>query len=186
MATLEQVEKLRERANVTYDEAKAALDASNGDILDAMIYLERKGMVLVPEGGGYYSSDGSTTSDDDEASYADDAASNAGKSASGQTFGDLVKRFFKFCAKMIHKGNINAFEIIKGDECKGTVPITVLVLLIVFAFWITLPLIIIGLFFGLHYRFCGPDFVKGTVNNVMDKAAATAEEIKRSVMENHQ
>ncbi len=56
MATLEQVEKLREKANVSFEEAKAALDACNGDLLDALIYLEKQGRVNAPTGGGYYSS----------------------------------------------------------------------------------------------------------------------------------
>ena len=38
----EKVEKLRERANVSYEEAKNALERSNGDMLDAMILLERE------------------------------------------------------------------------------------------------------------------------------------------------
>ncbi len=56
MVTLEQVEKLRERADVSYDEAKAALEEANGDLLEALITLEKKGSVTPPEGGGYYSS----------------------------------------------------------------------------------------------------------------------------------
>ncbi len=43
MDTFEKVEKLREKANVTFEEAKAALEEANGDLLDAMILLERQG-----------------------------------------------------------------------------------------------------------------------------------------------
>ena len=43
MDTFEKVEKLREKANVTFEEAKAALDEANGDLLDAMILLEKQG-----------------------------------------------------------------------------------------------------------------------------------------------
>ena len=43
MDNFEKVEKLREHANVTYEEAKEALENSNWDILDAMIYLEKNG-----------------------------------------------------------------------------------------------------------------------------------------------
>lgn len=38
MITLEQVEKLREKANISYDDAKAALEATNG-ILIPLRYL---------------------------------------------------------------------------------------------------------------------------------------------------
>ena len=37
-------------------------------------------------------------------------------------------------------------------------PVTVLALLVIFAPHITLPLILIGLFFGFHYRFVGVGF----------------------------
>ena len=43
MDQFEKVEKLRERADVSYEEAKEALENSNWDILDAMIYLEQNG-----------------------------------------------------------------------------------------------------------------------------------------------
>ena len=48
MEQLEKVEKLRERANVTYEEAKEALEASNWDLLDAMVYLEKNGKTQGP------------------------------------------------------------------------------------------------------------------------------------------
>ena len=36
MDEFEKIEKLRTRANITYEEAKAALDEANGDLLDAI------------------------------------------------------------------------------------------------------------------------------------------------------
>lgn len=40
--TLENVDLVRERANVSYAEAKEALEACNGDVLEAIIYIENK------------------------------------------------------------------------------------------------------------------------------------------------
>lgn len=40
--TLENVDLVRERANVSYAEAKEALERCNGDVLEAIIYLESK------------------------------------------------------------------------------------------------------------------------------------------------
>lgn len=39
---LEQIDQLRERANVTYEEAKEALEKCNEDMVEALIYLEKK------------------------------------------------------------------------------------------------------------------------------------------------
>ena len=49
MDNLEKVEKLREKTGVSYEEAKEALEANNYDVLDAIIYLEKKGKVKAPE-----------------------------------------------------------------------------------------------------------------------------------------
>ena len=48
--TLEQVERLRAHAAVSYEEARRALEACDGDLLDALILLEREGRI--PPGGG--------------------------------------------------------------------------------------------------------------------------------------
>jgi len=171
------VEKLREKAKVSYDEAKAALDAANGDLLEALIILERQGKVNAPPSGGYYSS-----GKDNSSSYAGQSAQDTANGADrGETFTDLMKRFGRFCLRVFRKGNANLFEVLKGNESKASVPITVLVLLLVFAFWVTLPLMIIGLFFGLRYRFIGPDIgSNATANQTMDGAAKAAEDIKKS------
>lgn len=41
----EKVEMLKAKANVSYEEAREALNQSNGDVLEAMIYLEKEGKV---------------------------------------------------------------------------------------------------------------------------------------------
>ena len=53
MDNLEKVEKLREKTGVSYEEAKAALEATNYDVLDAIIYLEKNGKVKAPEVTSY-------------------------------------------------------------------------------------------------------------------------------------
>lgn len=53
MDQFEKVEKLKERANVTYEEAKQALEASEWDILEAMIYLEKQGKAIGAAKVGY-------------------------------------------------------------------------------------------------------------------------------------
>ena len=49
MDQMEKVDRLRERANVTYEEAKAALEANNWDLLDAMVALEKEGKTIPPQ-----------------------------------------------------------------------------------------------------------------------------------------
>lgn len=178
--TLEQVELLREKANVSYDEAKEAMEAADGDVLDALIYLEKKGKVTPPSGGGYYSSEKGLPEQVSSQHKRREEASNGAKEKSGVRFGDLMRRFGRFCAQLVHKGNINTLEILKDGMVKTAFPVTLLVVLLVFAFWITVPLLILGLFFGYRYQFRGPDLEKEVVNEAMDSVANTAEELKRS------
>ncbi len=61
----------------------------------------------------------------------------------------------------------------------------VLVVLLIFTFWITVPLIILGLFFGYRYRFTGPDLGKENVNRTLDSVAEAAESLKKEVKDSN-
>lgn len=180
MTSLEQVEKLCTMANISYEEAKAALDAANGNLLDAVIYLEKQGKIQAPTGGGYYSSEKIV---DEIAESRDENSSEkyAHNSSGNNSFMAFLKKTWSFCLKMIRKGNTNSFEVLKVGEIKASFPVTVLAILLIFAFWVTLPLIIIGLFFGLRYRFTGPDFSNNTINDAINSAADAAENLKKSI-----
>lgn len=178
MVTLEQVERLREKANVSFEDAKAALEASDGDLLNAIIYLEKQGKVTPPAGGGYYSSKGA-------ASEEKDASAGQEKKQSGESFSDMMKRFGRFCGNLVGKGNSNYLEADKSGKTVLSLPVTVVVVLLVFLFWVTVPLFIVSLFFGFRYRFRGSELGKESVNKVMDGASDTVEEIKRSINNEH-
>lgn len=184
MITMEQVEKLREKANVTYDEAKNALETANGDMLDALIYLERQGKTIPPKNGGYYQSESMENKNADESTDKQQSASETEQT--GQSFTQLLRKFLRWCGALVRRGNVNAFEVWKQDSIIISLPVTALALLLVFAFWITLPLLILGLFFGFRYMFKGPDFGKDEVNNFMSSAADTADSIKKEVAEEMQ
>lgn len=47
--SLEMIDELRKRANVSYEEAKNALEKCNGDVLEALVYLEKHSKVKVEE-----------------------------------------------------------------------------------------------------------------------------------------
>lgn len=179
MATLDQVEKLSVMANISYEEAKAAIDKANGDLLEAIIYLEKQGKIHAPAGGGYYSSE--KIIDTSAASYKENYSEKNHHNCNKGTFINSLKKIGKFCLKMIHKGNTNSFEVLKSGEIKASFPVTVLALLLIFAFWFTIPLIIIGLFFGLRYRFVGPDFSGTTINDAMNSASDAAENLRKSI-----
>lgn len=176
MVTLEQVERLREKANVSFEDAKTALEASDGDLLNALIYLEKQGKVAPPPGDGFYSSQNNAAGEE-----TNHAEKEAEKAYQGESFGDMMKRFGRFCGKILHKGNTNYLEAEKGDSVVFSMPVTVVIVLTAFLFWVVVPLFIISLFCGLRYHFRGKDLDRESVNKVMDGASNTVDGIKRSI-----
>lgn len=172
MATLEQVEKLREKANVSYEEARAALDACDGDILEALIWLEKQGKAGAPAGGGYYSSAGTEP--------VATPVCCGGQQKSGSSFKDCMGKFGRFCAKVFRIGNTNYLVGMRHGEEHFACPVTALVLLVVFFFWVVVPLFILSLFFGFRYCFRGTELGTEPVNKVMNGVADTAEDIKKN------
>lgn len=146
MATLEQVEKLKQRANVSYDEAKEALNACGDDLLDALIYLEKKGKVTPPQEGGFYSS-----RQEGQASQSQNGAVASEPQRSGESVGDMFRRLWRWICKVFRLGNTNMFEASKNGEAIISFPVTVLVIFLIFGFWIVLPLLVVGLFCGFRY-----------------------------------
>lgn len=167
MDNFEKVEKLREHANVSYEEAKQALENSNWDILDAMIYLEQSGKVHGPQQASY------TT-------QAEKIKIELDEKECKSTFSDNLKRFGDWCLGLIEKGNNNSFCVEREDKEIFRVPITLLIVLMFFSFWVVVPLLVIGLFFDMRYHFAGPNVrsVDIDINKAMDSAAEAAESIK--------
>ena len=178
MTELEKAEKLREKTGVSYAEAKEALDNSGGDLLDALIYLENQGKANVPPGGGFYSGR-SVPAVIEQPSYGSGNSQQSGN----EEFSDLMSRLGRFLLKILHKGNSNHLEAIKDGKHLFSCPVTALVALLLFFFWVTLPLLIISLFFGIRYRFSGPDLGRDSLNNVMDSASDMVDDVKKSFAE---
>lgn len=169
MNEIEKVEKLREKVNVSYADAKRALAQSNWDILDAVILLEQEGIVFESEPKtSHYTSKAET--------------SNEAKSElpphKGESFYEMLGRLGRWLGKIINIGNTNYFAVEKNGEDVFAIPVTVFVLLAVFCFWAVIPLLIVGLFFGLRYSLRGPNLEKNSINTAIHKATDVAAEIK--------
>ena len=122
MELLEKVEKIREKTGVSYEEAKAALEACGEDILDALVYLENQGKIKKPDVSVY-------TTEAEPSEEVKEAARQYEK-ASGETFGDQVKKFMHWIGSLIKKGCENFFIVSKKNEEIITMPVIVIVLLL--------------------------------------------------------
>lgn len=229
--TIEQVEKLKERTNVTYKEARDALQASDGDILEAVIALEKEGKTnsktaafstnsTLPAMDDSPQNTSGNNSDTNTNQYAGDNnyqnndsgnyqnTSNSGSNSKqnhnqnynqnynnqngGQnyqnynqygprqntTFGDLMNRFFRFCGRVIHAGNVNQFVVHRFGRETLSLPVTALVLLLIFFFPITITILIVALFFEYKYSFSGPNLGKEEINRAMNNASDVADDLK--------
>ncbi len=163
MEHFEMVEKLRQKANVSYEEAKTALEASDWDLLDALVYLESQGKVNTEKGDSF------TTKKEPQP-----------KKPQEQDLRGAFSRFFSYIGELINKANKIFLDVRKGGKTILSVPLTVLILLLMFMFWWVVPLLVIGLFLGARYSFRGNSVAEG-VNRAMDKAAETAENIKSGI-----
>ena len=166
MDQLEKVEKIREKTGATYEEAKAALEAADGDVLDALVYLENQGKIKKPDVSVY------TTKQENSSSEEFKEAAENYQASTEETFGDQVKKFLQWCGKMIKKGCENFFTVSKNGEEILTMPVLVLILLLLLAFWIVLPL-------NFDYKFKGSITKSVNVNSACNKAAEAAESIKQ-------
>lgn len=174
--TMEQVERLREKASVSYAQAKEALEYSEGNLLDALIYLEEKGTVPRPEGARW--------SGQEEKSAQPTVADLVIQEPPKQEKHRRPRTSLREWLRRLYQALVdNELEVWRRDEPVTTLPVLILVILLVFAFWVTIPLLLVGLFFGFRYRFSGPDLERDSINGVMENVANTAADMGRQVMD---
>ncbi len=162
---LELVEKLMEKAGVGYADAKDALERNDWDLLEALVWLEKEGRVRAAAEGTPYAQ---------YSTQKNQKAPNEG----AENFKRQTKSFWEWCKSVIDKGNRNSFEMYKNGECRLSVPVTVFVLLLIFTFWVVLPLMVVALFFDFRFSFSGPELGKESVNQALGRATDVADDIK--------
>lgn len=94
--TLEKVDMVKERTNVTYEEAKEALEACDGDVLEALIYIEKN----------------------QEEAYEEDI--NFEENCKNSLSVDELKIYIK---ELIAKGNITRIKIKKDEKELADIPV---------------------------------------------------------------
>lgn len=100
--TLEQVDKVKERTGVSYAEAKKALESTEGNVLEAIILIEKEAKENFYNGTGAEKSTGDSFTDDKT-----------------ETISEL-KAWFK---DLINKGNITRIKVSKDGEAIVDVPV---------------------------------------------------------------
>lgn len=174
--TVEQVEKLLEYADVSYEEARDALEQAGGDMLDAIVFLERQGRInsagkRVKQDGAVVVLPATEQRKSEQTPPPPDAK-------------DFFQKVGEVCGKII---NIMFVVTGRGGNRIFSMPAIFVVLLMFFVFWLTIPLLLLGLICGMRYNFEGPADVGipfDKVNNVADEVNNAAEHFRSGIENN--
>lgn len=177
--TLELVERLREKAPVSYAMAKQALEYSGGNLLDALIYLEERG-AIPREDGAYYSTRSETPPAPPSPAP---AVVQTGEERRKKQPGRPRVRLRELLTALRRWLVDNELEVWRKGQPITALPVLILGLLLCCAPWVVLPVLILGLFTGFRYRFSGPDLEREELNNVMGSMADTAADLGHRVMD---
>ncbi len=158
MEMFEKVDTLRSRANVSYEDAKNALDRSNGDILDAMILLEREGKARNSGNAGFNN----------------EFTAAAGNNCTNKSFSEKMKSLF-------HKSTVNYLVIDHKGERLLKIPVLAAVLVFFFAFPAAVIALVVSLFLDCRYSFTGQSDME-FANEFCSKAGDLAGQVKDKVV----
>ena len=174
MEMLEKVERLREKADVTYEEAKEALEQTGGDLLDAMVLLERRGKVKKPAQSTF------STEYEEQAEYIKVRDTVEEQEKSAPSFGRTIGRLFRGFIRFIRQ---TTFLVTREEEVIFTMPTLVFALLLFFLWEILAPVMVIALFFGIRYSFEGEEEAE-KANSILNKAGDFAQDVRSEFTKN--
>lgn len=175
MDTFEKVEKLVQKTGVSFEEAKDALERADGDLLDAMILLEREGKASAPKQSTY------STHYEEQPKYVSvsEQVENARREKEMGT-GETLKNIFGKVWSFLKDNKLVIRK--KGEEPFARIPLLFVVPLLIFFWWIIVVLFVASLFCGYRYSFVGHKKLE-KANSVMEKAGNAAEKVKEEFTE---
>lgn len=169
MEQLELVERLREKTGCSYSEAKAALEETGGDLLEALCWLEQHNKTQLV---GASCSTENREPAGSQTEYGPPEEHQPGPFASG------FQSLWEGMVSLIRK--CNQTELVmhnKTGKREFGIPLTLFIILLLVAFWIVVALVVVALFFGNRFSVEG-SLGYDDVNEVLGKATDFAEGIK--------
>ena len=177
--------KLADRANVTFADAKEALDQCNWDMLEAIVLLEEQGKTSArsaahsTESGECARRSGEEESErQEECRQREDTRRERAASRKEKTreTAGRCKRFL--CDNRLIMDDKQGKELF-------SVPIWIPAVVLIAWFWAVLIVFAVCLLLGCRFRFFGPNLGKKSVNDVMDKMGNTADHIRTEFSSRH-
>ena len=112
MSELEKMDALRERLNVTYAQAKEALDACGGDLAQALIWLEERGAEEAAAPGAAGEEGKETKEEANERKW------------DKETTEHFVRGVIEQIKSIIQEGNVTQIRLKQGDRVMLEIPAT--------------------------------------------------------------
>lgn len=154
---LEYIDELRKRANVSYEDAKAALERFDGSMVDALIYLE-KNQKLRAWGRGHHEHD-----------------HHHGHHWGGGDFFKQVKEVWK-------KGNSIRLIVSKQEKALMNVPLAIALLVAVCTAKFSIAILMLSLILGCRYRIQNSAH-EAKINETLDKVHEQVDVFKKKFTE---
>lgn len=177
MENLKLIEKLKDKTNISYEDAKDALENSSWDILDAILYLEEKGRIKRPSISVFYTNKNKENYSNNYNLPSNNKKEENYKYSKNKDFHGV----FETICRAIDTCNNIFFEISKEGTMFLKIPITVLILLLIFTFWIVIPLFIIGLFFGIEFSVSATRVNTNKANKVFKEISLEVKKVKEEM-----
>jgi hypothetical protein len=170
------IEKLQNETNISYEEAKIALEKSEWDILDAFLYLEKMDRIPKPNVNIYYTNEDRENKKSSREIFMNKNQDNTYKN--GKKENKFEGLFVRVC-KIIDTCNNIFFEIKKENKTFLKMPITVVILLLLFVFWLAIPLFILGLFLNIEFSISGNGAEINKINHVLKVISSNMKKRKK-------
>lgn len=170
MERYEMAELLSKKAGVSLEEARAALEENNWDLLDAMIALERAHKTA--------QADVNMRSDAEAGGVR--RVKNISSRQGPRFFSNGFAVLWEYLKKLVRITLDNNFVVTRHGKQTLTMPVLVMIVLFFASFGLMLVVLIAGLFCSCRYHFEGRQLGKDGINSAMDKMSDFAEDIKDS------
>jgi hypothetical protein len=173
MEEFAKVEKLVEMTGASYEDARNALRACDGDMVDSMVYLEKLGKVTK-----YNTNTDPRFAPISEAEIAAAEARRAAKRAEVKArcekttgaFGEFLRKAMRF---LTH----NKITITKNGQEFANVPLLAALIIASVSFGFAIVCVFISMMFGYEYSFTGETNLEAA-NRVLAQAGGAAEHVK--------
>ncbi|MBQ6239778.1 MAG: hypothetical protein IJK56_05370 [Firmicutes bacterium] len=147
MDRYDKIEQLVLKLGVSYEDARNALNACDWDLVKAADYLKHAGKTAA------------------ESDFTEE------KNIKSEKFNSALEN----AGTLLERSGKILFEVQKDGKHILSVPVLALVICALFMFWVVVPLLICGLFFGFRYSIHGAsDKADSKINDVLGQASDAA------------